>query len=121
MDLNLIKYKKAFGIKTPLNVFPPKELKRRWRILCQKYHPDHGGSERAFQFVQEAYKAIKKEQDILAELGKLKEEKIFTSEVPLYGIREIRINIEGGRYGYIWDIERNHEWKRRGVNNYVKK
>lgn len=130
MDLNLIKYKKAFGIKTPLNVFPPKELKRRWRILCQKYHPDKGGSKRAFQFVQEAYQALKKEQDLLAELGKLKEESkkatddMFTSEVP-HGIREIKVKFSDG-YGYLWDIgesnfRKRQEWaKAHGTNINVK-
>ncbi len=105
--VDLTKYKKAFGIKTPLAVFPPKELKRRWRILCQKYHPDHGGTERAFKFVQEAYQALKKEQRLLAEIGKLKEAKanegMFTSEVP-HGIREIKVKLADG-YIYFWDID----------------
>lgn len=115
----LTKYKKAFGIETPLEVFPPKELKRRWRFLCQKYHPDHGGNERAFQFVQEAYQALKKEQKLLAKLGKLKEakanEEMFTSEVP-HGIREIKVKFQDG-YGYLWDVgesnfKKRFEWKK---------
>ena len=122
----LTKYKKAFGIETPLEVFPPKELKRRWRILCQKYHPDKGGSVKAFRFVQEAYQAIKKEQDLLIKLGKLKEAKakakaeMFTSEVP-HGIREIKVKFQDG-YGYLWDVgeanfKKRFEWeKTHGAN-----
>jgi len=109
--MDLIKYKKAFGIKTPLDVFPPKELKRRWRILCQKYHPDHGGSEKAFKFVQDAYTELKKYC-----IGKEKE----NSEVP-HGIREMKVKFKDG-YGYLWDVgeanfRKRYEWeKTHGVN-----
>jgi len=116
MYSGLEQYKKAFGIETSLSVFPPKELKRRWRILCKKYHPDHGGREKHFAFVQEAYQALKREQENLIKLGKLKEVKEKNE------INEIIINLKGGGYAYIWDIgesnfKKRYEWeKTHGVN-----
>ena len=88
------RYKRLFGIKGELVEFCPKELKRRWRILCQKYHPDHGGKDEHFTFVQEAYAYLKKK----CKGREMKEEETFVSE--MYGIREIKID-EGF---HLWDI-----------------
>lgn len=111
------KYKRLFGIECPLVEFSPEELKRRWKILCQKYHPDKGGLQNHFIFVQEGYVELKK----YCKGKKQKEQTSFTSEAPL-GIKEIKINLSQGGYGYIWDIgeadfKKRYEWeKTHGVN-----
>jgi hypothetical protein len=111
------KYKRMFGIECPLEEFSPIELKRRWRILCKKYHPDIGGMEEHFRFVQEGYAELKKH-------CKGKEKKntsSFTSEVP-HGIGEIKVKMSGGGYAYLWDVgeanfKKRYEWeKTHGVN-----
>jgi hypothetical protein len=61
IDLSTFKkYKKAYKITCELSEFPLKELKRRYRILAQKYHPDKGGKHEHFIFVNDAYKYLKK-------------------------------------------------------------
>ena len=52
------KYFKTFKISNIKNI-TPHELKRRYRILVQKYHPDHGGRDYQFRFIQESYKYLK--------------------------------------------------------------
>ena len=112
------KYKRMFGIECPLVEFSLSELKRRWRILCQKYHPDHGGTQEHFQFVQDGFAELKKHCR-----GKEKKNTTssFTSEAP-HGIGEIKFKLENGGYGYIWDIgeadfKKRYEWnKAHGVN-----
>jgi len=111
------KYKRMFGIECPLEEFSLTELKRRWRILCQKYHPDKGGLQKHFEFVQEGFAELKKYCK-----GKEKQASTsFTSEAPL-GIGEIKINLNGGGIGYLWDIgeadfKKRYEWeKTNGVN-----
>ena len=93
--IDVPKYKRLFGIKVPLAEFSPMELKRRWRVLCHKYHPDHGGTDEHFGFVQEAYKYLKKhcmgEKDSNATS--------FDSE-----IGEIKVPLENGGYMYLWDV-----------------
>lgn len=51
------KYFKAFKI-TSIKVITHQELKRRYRILARKYHPDHGGTGGQFRFCTEAYKYL---------------------------------------------------------------
>ena len=117
--LDLIpKYKKIFGIQCPLEDFPAKELKRRWKILVKKYHPDKGGLEKHFRFVQEAYAKLKPHCNV--EKTEFKDPE-FTSEAP-HGIGEIKIKLNNGGYGYLWDVgeadfRKRYEWaKTHGVN-----
>ena len=53
------KYKRLFQINIPLDKFSSNELKRRWKILVKKYHPDKGGNSEHFRFVQDAYSYLK--------------------------------------------------------------
>ena len=89
--MNVPKYKRLFGIKGSLSHFCPSELKRRWRILCKKYHPDHGGAQEHFEFVQEAYAYLKK---YCKGTGK---------KEPIQDIEEIEVKLGNGDYMYIWD------------------
>lgn len=92
--MDIQKYKRLFGITIPLEEFSPKELKRRWRVLCQKYHPDHGGLREHFEFVQEAYEYLKKHC-----IGK-KDSKATSFESELDGFE---VNLGNGKSMYIWD------------------
>ncbi len=72
--VNTNTYLKIYKIKT-IREISPQELKRRWRILIQKYHPDHKpyGDADKFRIVNNAY-------HYLVELKKddiKKESKIF--------------------------------------------
>lgn len=94
--MDIPKYKRLFGIKVPLEEFSPKELKRRWRVLCQKYHPDHGGLREHFEFVQEAYAYLKKHCKGIKD----SQASSFESEIE---INEIKVKTENG-YMYLWDV-----------------
>ena len=50
-------YFKAFKIKNEVDISKA-ELKKRFRILQMKYHPDRGGSTSQSQFINEAYKYL---------------------------------------------------------------
>ena len=93
MSVDVEKYKRLFGIECDLLEFCPDELKRRWRVLCQKYHPDHGGQHEHFNFVQEAYAYLKKR----CKGRKEEEEKEFIDE--FYGIR-----FHDSKDFCLWDI-----------------
>lgn len=74
------KYFYAFKI-SHIKEIDQKELKRRFRILAKKYHPDHGGTSAQFRFVNEAYRYLKK----LREDFCLKESrKFFTKKYKFY-------------------------------------
>jgi len=50
-----VKYYEIFGFSsTP----QPTELKKRYRSLCQKLHPDKEGDKQLFQLIQQAYKSL---------------------------------------------------------------
>ena len=95
MEMIHDKYKRLFGIEGSLIEFDPEELKRRWKVLVSKYHPDHKpyGNADHFRFVQEAYAYLKKKCKGIS----IQEEEKFIDE--LYGIREIK-----GDDFCIWDI-----------------
>lgn len=57
MIVNTDKYFKTFKIKK-ISDISEKELKRRYRILVKKYHPDKGGTAGQFRFIQDAYKYL---------------------------------------------------------------
>jgi DnaJ-class molecular chaperone len=52
------KHLKIFKINN-INDISYDELKRRYRILIMKYHPDHGGNRIQFESIQEAYNYLK--------------------------------------------------------------
>ena len=110
---DISKYKRLFGITINLVEFCPKELKRRWRILCQKYHPDHKphGNKEHFEFVQEAYAYLKKKCK-----GITAEEEVEEIE-NVHGIKEIVIKGEKSTW-CLWDIgqpdfKKQHEFYKR--------
>jgi DnaJ-class molecular chaperone len=118
MDLFLIeRYKKLFQIGIPISEFSAKELKRRWKILNHKYHPDHGGKSEHFIFVQTAYKYLK--QFCSKEEVKYNAYQFYNKKVKdnidnvynRYGIREIKVKVQNGEDFYLWEIE--------GVDTYV--
>lgn len=121
LDLEtLAKYQRLFGIKTSIVEFCPKELKRRWRILVQKYHPDHGGQKEHFEFVQEAYAYLKKK--CKGQKQQQETDGSFSTEMP-FGIREIKVPSDRGGHVYLWDIgepdfrKRAEHFKRTGSNS----
>lgn len=57
------------------------ELKRRYRILCLKTHPDRGGSSAQFRLVQDAYQYIK---NLIEKYLKEESEKIYKDKNHLY-------------------------------------
>jgi hypothetical protein len=95
MDLELIeKYKRLFGIKVAIREFSAKELKRRWRILSKKYHPDHGGKHEHFIFIQDAFNYLKDKCKGLKDSN----ENVFESVLEGY-----EVNLPNGESMYIWD------------------
>jgi DnaJ-class molecular chaperone len=99
MEMHYDKYKRLFGIEGSLIEFKPEELKRRWKVLVTKYHPDHKpyGNADHFRFVQEAYAYLKTKCKGIS----IKEEEKFIDE--LYGIRELSGESDGKKW-YLWDI-----------------
>ncbi len=37
---------------------PPEKIKRQWRDLVKKYHPDHGGDPEKFRMINETFKPL---------------------------------------------------------------
>lgn len=56
------KYFKAFKI-TSIKAITHQELKRRYRILARKYHPDAGGTAGQFRLIHDAYEYLVKLRD----------------------------------------------------------
>ena len=52
-----VKYYEIFGFS---NHPHPSELKKRYRSLCQKLHPDKEGDKQLFQLIQQAYDDLTK-------------------------------------------------------------
>lgn len=48
------KYFRAFKIKH-ISEIDLREIKRRYKVLANKYHPDHGGTNDQFRFVHDAF------------------------------------------------------------------
>lgn len=115
------KYKRLFGIEVPLDEFSPEELKRRWRVLCKKYHPDHGGIADHFDFVQEAYVYLKKH----CKGEKDSQGSSFNSEIEIEEIRVKTMDGDGDKDGYIylWDVgeadfQKRYEHQKRNPDLY---
>lgn len=60
------KYYSIFKIKN-IKKISLKELKRRYRILSKKYHPDVGGSKKKFQLIGEAYSHLQGQIELIIE------------------------------------------------------
>lgn len=77
-------YFKAFKIENEVDISKA-ELKRRFRILQMKYHPDKGGTTFQSQFINEAYKYMldlvikneKKQIEIFKKKCKVLNEKFY--------------------------------------------
>lgn len=74
--VNTTKYFRAFKIKSAKEI-NRKELKRRYRILAMKYHPDKGGVEGQFRFINDAYQYILK---LVKENEIIENKKFFNSK-----------------------------------------
>ena len=70
------KYFAAFKIKHIKDV-DKKELKRRYRILVKKYHPDKGGNPATFRFITEAYNYL---LELRIQLDNKESKKFFSSK-----------------------------------------
>ena len=68
------KYFKIFKIEKPEDI-SLKELKRRYRILAKKYHPDLGGNADSFRLIHNAYSYLK---PIIKNAEKRENSKFFT-------------------------------------------
>ena len=77
---NTDQYFRAFKIERVSDI-SLKELKRRYRILVKKYHPDHGGNAAKFRFVNDAYKYIEK---LVMAHEKLQNDKFFNNNRYLF-------------------------------------
>jgi len=79
--MNTDKYFKIFKIKniSDINYY---ELKRRYRILVKKYHPDKGGSSSQFRLIQDSYEYI---LSLLKDLYKKENKKFFNDRYFYYG------------------------------------
>lgn len=78
--VNTNQYFRAFQIKKVSDI-SLKELKRRYRILVKKYHPDKGGNAAKFRFVNDAYKYIEK---LVIAHEKLQNNKFFNNKRYLF-------------------------------------
>lgn len=76
-------YFKIFKIKKITDI-DKEELKRRFRILVQKYHPDKPvhGSQRKFVLIQDAYAYLKREME---SLSNKETKKFFNKRFSFYG------------------------------------
>lgn len=57
----------------PLSV---REVKKRWRDLCRRYHPDKGGDEDQFRFVTNAYECLTNPSYRKRERGGIKQQSL---------------------------------------------
>ncbi len=86
---NYLKAFKIIDIKSMTLI----ELKRRYRILVKKHHPDMGGEARFFRFIQESYDYLKPlvSQHMAIELKKFyNTDFFFYSDGSLYDIKKKR-------------------------------
>jgi curved DNA-binding protein CbpA len=80
--MNTDKYFQIYKIEN-IKLISKKELKRRWKILCKKYHPDKpGGKASSFRIIQEAYKYLLK---IVENEEDKNNKKFFNKNLYFYG------------------------------------
>ena len=87
------KYFRAFKIKS-IKVITHQELKRRYRILSKKYHPDRGGTAGQFRFIHDAYEyLVKLRDDFLKQQSKKfynKKHLLFYGDGSIYDTKKAR-------------------------------
>lgn len=93
-------YFKIFKIEK-ISDITPKELKKRYRILVKKYHPDrkpHGDSKK-FRLIHNSYEFLKNEMKILIQKENKKffnEDFFYYSDDSIYSISKKRwVKIKG--------------------------
>lgn len=83
MKIDTSTYFKIFKIEAPEDI-DPTELKRRFRILIQKYHPDkkpHGNADN-FRLIHDAYKYV---EERIMEFRKKESVKFYNPNFVYYG------------------------------------
>ena len=98
------KYFKVFKIDSIKDI-SSKELKRRFRILSLKAHPDVGGSNGKFRFIKEAYKYL---LVLRKQYVKIESRKFFNDDFLFYG------------NGSIYDIKKKRWLKFKGKKINIK-
>jgi DnaJ-domain-containing protein 1 len=61
---NLVQRQQALGVLGLPPTATPKQIKRRYRSLAKRYHPDRGGDERQMQRIIAAYEFLVKDQTV---------------------------------------------------------
>lgn len=79
--VNTDKYFRVFKINN-IKLIGRKELKRRWKILVKKYHPDKGGNPAHFRFVNDAYQYL---LNLIIDHEKIENKKFFNKNFLFYG------------------------------------
>lgn len=90
---NTNKYLKAFKIKN-ISEISKIEIKRRYRILANKYHPDKGGNSNTFRFCHEAYQYLLKLRE---DFDKKESKKFFNKDFAYYADGSI-YDIKNGKW-----------------------
>ena len=85
------KYFAAFKIKHIKDV-DKKELKRRYRILVKKYHPDKGGNPATFRFITEAYNYL---LELRIQLDNKESKKFFSSNDRFFSVSTSAVDETG--------------------------
>lgn len=97
-------YFKVFKIKK-ISDISKSELKRRYRILVKKYHPDHGGNAVHFRLIQESYEYLK---NLVSQQERIDNKKFFNSKLRFYA------------NGSVFDTQKNRWVKVKGRKINVK-
>lgn len=110
-------YYKIFKI-TDISVVSKKELKRRYRILVRKYHPDKGGTDDHFRLIQNAYEylepkcqekaEVKEQKKPQPKLNPKKSRFLYYSDGSIYDVKKARWK-QLRKYGiwFIWNYKYN--------------
>jgi curved DNA-binding protein CbpA len=91
--MNTDKYFRIFKINK-ISDISMAELKRRYRILAMKYHPDKGGNSAKFVIIQDAYNYIK---PLIERYQQIENRKFFNKKFLYYGDGSI-YDTEKGRW-----------------------
>jgi curved DNA-binding protein CbpA len=75
------KYFKVFKIEH-ISQIDLKEIKRRYKVLALKYHPDHGGTGGQFRFIHDAYTYL---TELRKDFDKKESKKFFNKKFLFYG------------------------------------
>jgi DnaJ-domain-containing protein 1 len=61
---NLVQRQQALAVLGLPATATPQQIKRRYRSLAKRYHPDRGGDQRQMQRIIAAYELLMKEQTV---------------------------------------------------------